>query len=71
MATLQQTLKEAHDWANSRISRLAISAVDLKDPELVEDAESIRREFEEWLDPKIDDHDIFSIEYIGDGSEYD
>ena len=71
MATLQQTLKEAHDWANSRISRLSISAVDLKDPELVEDAESIRREFEEWLDPVIEDHDIFSIEYIGEGSEYD
>ena len=71
MATLQQTLKEAHDWANSRISHLAISAVDLKDPELVEDAESIRREFEEWLDPVDEQQDIYSLEYIGDGSEYD
>ena len=71
MVTLQEILKEAHDWANSRISHLAISAVDLKDPELVEDAEAIRREFEEWLDPEVDDHDIFSIEYIGEGSEYE
>ena len=71
MATLQQTLKEAHDWANSRISRLSISAVDLKDPELVEDAYAIQCEFKEWLDPEGDDHDVYSLEYIGDGSEYD
>ena len=33
----------------------------------------IEREFKEWLDPA-DEHqdiDIYSLEYIGDGSEYD
>ena len=70
METLEETLKEVHDWANSKISHLAVKAVDLKDPELIEDAECIRREFDEWLDPKVEDHDIFSLEYIGEGSEY-
>ena len=31
----------------------------------------IRKEFEEWLDPKVEDHDIFSLEFIGEGSKYD
>ena len=71
METLQQTLKDAHDWANSRINHLVMNAMDLKNPELVEDADCIRREFDEWLDPKVEDHDIFSMEYIGEGSKYD
>jgi hypothetical protein len=31
---------------------------------------SIHREFSEWFDPKAEDHDIYSLEYIGEGSEY-
>ena len=71
MVTLQQTLKDAHDWANSRIHNLVVSAMDLKNPELVEDADCIRREFDEWLDPNLEDHDVFSMEYIGEGSDYE
>jgi hypothetical protein len=37
----------------------------------IEEAESIRQEFKEWLIPESEDHDIFSLEYIGEGSEYD
>jgi len=66
METLETTLKQVHDWANSKISHLAVKAVDLKDPELIEDAECIRREFEEWLDPDTNDHDIASLEFIGE-----
>ena len=36
----------------------------------VNDAMSIHREFSEWFDPKVEDHDIFSLEFIGEGSEY-
>ncbi len=35
------------------------------------DAHAIVQEFEEWMDPNMDDHDVYSLEYIGDGSEYD
>ena len=40
------------------------------DPELVEDAESIRKEFKEWLDSGVKEHNIYSLEYIGEGSDY-
>ena len=68
METLEQTLKNTHDWARMRIALLThsgnkeINALDEK---------CIREEFKEWLDPDLEDHDIFSMEYIGDGSEYD
>mgnify|MGYP003310144017 FL=1 len=38
------------------------------------DAWAIIHEYEEWLDLHTDedqDHDIYSLEYIGDDSEYD
>tara|TARA_R100000742_G_C4175072_1_gene12059 strand:- start:228 stop:440 length:213 start_codon:yes stop_codon:yes gene_type:complete len=70
METLEQTLSETHGWAISRMNALCLKASDIKDAELVIDAESIRKEFDEWLDPKIEDHDIVSLEYIGEGSEY-
>ena len=68
METLEQTLRHTHDWARMRIATLThstnkeINALDEK---------CIREEFKEWLDPKIDDHDIFSLEYIGEGSSYE
>ena len=34
----------------------------------LDDAYAIQKEFSEWLDPNIDDHDVFSLEYIGDDS---
>ena len=34
------------------------------------DAFALFSEFEEWYD-KDEDHDIFSLEYIGEGSKYD
>jgi len=32
----------------------------------VEDAHAIQSEFSEWLNPDIDDHDIYSLEFIGE-----
>ena len=68
MESLDKTLCEVHEWARMRIATLThsgnkeINALDEK---------CIREEFKEWLDPDLEDHDIFSMEYIGDGSEYD
>ena len=64
MATLEQTLKLNHDWVLKRVH-------DLVDKEYEGDAYSLVQEFSEWLDPKKDDHEIYSLEYIGKGSEYD
>tara|TARA_Y100000310_G_C20409453_1_gene681221 strand:- start:166 stop:309 length:144 start_codon:yes stop_codon:yes gene_type:complete len=38
--------------------------------EKIEDAHAIRLEFDEWLDPNIPDHNVYSLEYIGEGSDY-
>ena len=62
MVTLEQTLRTSHDWAIDRIHILS----DKKD---YDDAHAIQSEFSEWLNPDIDDHDIFSLEYIGDSDE--
>ena len=32
----------------------------------VEDAHAIQSEFAEWLDPNNEDHEIYSLEYLGD-----
>ena len=58
MATLVETLKLTHDWAVDRIHTLC--------DEDIEDAHAIQSEFSEWLNPDIEDHDVFSLEYIGD-----
>jgi hypothetical protein len=58
MVTLEQTLKTSHDWAIERIHYLSEKDID--------NAYSIQTEFREWLNPDIQDHDIISLEYIGD-----
>jgi len=58
MVTLEQTLRTSHDWAIDRIHYLSE-----KD---IEDARAIQSEFSEWLNPDIPEHDIFSLEYIGE-----
>ena len=66
MEILEQTLRTSHDWALSRIHELSEGS----DVEKVNDAMAIHREFSEWFDPKAEDHNIFSLEYIGEGSKY-
>ena len=58
METLEKTLRHSHDWAVDRIHYL--SEID------IEDAHAIQSEFSEWLNPEIEDHDIFSLTYIWD-----
>lgn len=58
MTTLERTLRNSHDWAIDRIHEL--SEYD------IEAAHAIQSEFSEWLNPDIPEHDIFSLEYIGD-----
>jgi hypothetical protein len=58
MTTLEQTLRQSHDWALERINVLSHKNVD--------NAYAIQQEFSEWLNPDIENHDIFSLEYIGD-----
>jgi hypothetical protein len=58
MVTLKQTLLQSHDWAINRIHYLSKKDID--------DAYAIQSEFSEWLDPTIDDHDIFSLSYNND-----
>lgn len=58
METLEKTLRQTHDWAVDRIHTLCENNI--------EDAHAIQSEFSEWLNPEIEDHDIFSLEYIGE-----
>jgi hypothetical protein len=71
LTPLEVVLKDSHEWSIQRMHSLCTKAEDLRDVELLEDAESIRKEFAEWLDPEIEDCDIVSLEYIGEGSEYE
>jgi hypothetical protein len=62
MVTLEQTLRTSHDWAVDRIHSLC----EQKD---YEDAQAIQSEFSEWLNPDIPDHNIYSLEFIGESDE--
>ena len=62
METLEQTLRDSHDWAVDRIHFLC----DKNEEEQYQNAYAIHKEFEEWLNPLIQEHDIFSLEYIGE-----
>ena len=65
MVTLEDTLKATHDWAVDRIHTLCeIPTYNVIST--VEDAHAIKAEFCEWLDPEIEDHEIYSLEYLGD-----
>lgn len=59
MLKLHNVLRISHDWSIDRIHRLC-------ETNNHEDAYSIQKEFEEWLDPDIEEHDVYSLEYIGD-----
>ena len=65
MVTLEKTLQLTHDWAIDRIHTLCENQL----IDNIEDAHAIQTEFSEWLDPEIEEHDVFSLEYLGE--EYD
>ena len=63
MVTLESTLRLSHDWAIDRMHFL----YEMKD---YDSAAAIQSEFSEWLNPDIPDHDIFSLEYIGEEDDF-
>ena len=67
MDLLEKTLKNSYDYAIHRMDVLC----KLGTIEDIEDADSIRQEFKEWIQSTDDDHDILSLEYFGEGSEFD
>ena len=69
MANLTKTLKTTYDWSIDRMNELCTDG----DIEQLKDAVSIRQEFAEWLlrEDKEIRHEIVSLEYMGEGSEYD
>ena len=65
MEILEKTLQVTHEWAVDRLHILC----DMKTDDVlksVEDAHAIQSEFAEWLDPNLEDHEIYSLEYLGD-----
>ncbi len=64
LTPLEKIIQQSHEWAIDRVHLLT-------DNKQEEDAYSIVQEFSEWINPKDEEHDIFSLEYIGEGSEYD
>ena len=63
------TLRKTYDWSIDRMNELCTDG----DIEQLKDAVSIRQEFAEWLirENKEVHHDIVSLEYMGEGSEFD
>jgi len=59
METLENTLRQTHDWVVDRIHFLC------EDKE-IEDAHAIQSEFSEWLNPEIENHDVLSLELISE-----
>ena len=69
MATLKKTVNETYYWSIDRINELCSRG----DFEEVVNGDSIRQEFDEWIDANNRDlnEEIISLAYIGEGSEYD
>ena len=69
MGNLTKTLKTTYDWSIDRMNELCTDG----DIEQLKDAVSIRQEFAEWLlrEDKEIKHNIISLEYMGEGSDYD
>lgn len=62
METLVETLRLSHDWAVDRIHLLC----DQNEEHEYQNAYSIQLEFNEWLNPNIEEHDILSMSYLKD-----
>ena len=62
METLEKTLQQSHDWAIDRIHFLC-------ENNDYENAQSIQSEFSEWMNPDISEHDVFSLEFIGEEND--
>jgi len=61
MENLEETLRQSHNWVMIRINELCLE-------KKYEDAKSLKKEFSEWLNPKILEHDIYSMKYLNKNS---
>ena len=61
METLNQTLVKTRSWSIKRLKKV----------EPVADKNAIYKEFEEWIEIDDPNHEIISLAYFGEGSEYD
>ena len=66
MDNFDEVLKLSYDWAMSLIQALC----ETSDLHTVEDGCAIHDEFAEWFYFEKEELDIFSLTYIGEGSEY-
>ena len=69
MDRFTKNLRSTYDWSIDRMNDLCTDG----DEEQLKDAISIRQEFAEWLlrEDKEIHHEIVSLEYMGENSEYD
>ena len=69
MDSFTKTLRTTYDWSIDRMNDLCTDG----NEEQLKDAVSIRQEFAEWIirENKEVHHDIVSLEYMGEGSEFD
>ena len=69
MATLKKAVNDTYYWSLDRIYELCSR----DDFEEVVIGDSLRQEFDEWINAnnKNLDEEIISLAYIGEGSEYD
>ena len=69
MATLKKTVNETYYWSLDRIYELCSR----DDFEEVVNGDSLRQEFDEWINAnnKDSEEEIISLAYIGKGGEYD
>lgn len=63
MASLEKTLRLNYNWALDRIHTLC---QDDSDDSKIDDAYALTQEFDEWLEPEHEEHDVLSLEFIGD-----
>ena len=69
MDSFTKSLRNTYNWSIDRMNDLCTDG----DEEQLKDAISIRQEFAEWLlrEDKEIHHEIVSLEYMGEGSEFD
>ena len=69
MSTLKKTVNETYYWSLDRIYELCSR----DDFEEVVNGDSLRQEFDEWINANNKDlnEEIISLAYIGEGGEYD
>jgi hypothetical protein len=59
MQEMEETLRYSHDWVMNRINELCANSE-------YKNAKALKKEFNEWLNPSIEEHNIVSLKFIGE-----